>query len=173
MTNATLNLLNIDKLNNDNDTSWKNTINTMLIIDDLRFVLVEKCSRVPTAGASRNVRDAYERWVKANEEARAYILASLSEVLAKKYKNMVTARQIIDSLREMFGQPSTQLQHDALKYIFIAHMKKGVFLQEQVLNMMVHFNVARMDLSLTKPVRLASSWRLYLRVSSSSIVMML
>ena len=98
MTSATLNILAADKLNRDNYASWKNTINTVLIIDDLRFVLVEECPQVPAANATRTVREPYERWAKANEKARAYILASLSEVLAKKHESMLTTREIMDFL---------------------------------------------------------------------------
>ncbi|KAA0046970.1 gag/pol protein [Cucumis melo var. makuwa] len=81
-----------------------------------RFVLVEECPQVSTANATQIVREAYERWVKANEKARAYILASLSKI-----------------------------KHDALKYIFNAHMNEEASVREHVLNMMVHFNVAEMN----------------------------
>ncbi|KAA0058181.1 gag/pol protein [Cucumis melo var. makuwa] len=145
MTSATLNILAADKLNGNNYASWKNTINTVLIIDDLRFVLVEECPQVPAANAIRTVREAYERRAKANEKARAYILASLSKVLAKKHESMLTAREIMDSLQEMFGQASYQIKHDALKYIYNARMNEGASVREHVLNMMVHFNVAEMN----------------------------
>ncbi|KAA0054432.1 gag/pol protein [Cucumis melo var. makuwa] len=145
MTSATLNMLAADKLNGNNYASWKNTINTVLIIDDLRFVLVEECPQVPAANATRTVREPYERWAKANKKARAYILASLSEVLAKKHESMLTAREIMDSLQEMFSQASYQIKHDALKYIYNARMNEGASVREHVLNMMVHFNVVEMN----------------------------
>ncbi|XP_050937748.1 uncharacterized protein LOC127148308 [Cucumis melo] len=139
MTSATLNILAADKLNGNNYASWKNTINTVLIIDDLRFVLVEECPQVPAANAIRTVREAYERRAKANEKARAYILASLSKVLAKKHESMLTAREIMDSLQEMFGQASYQIKHDALKYIYNARMNEGASVREHVLNMMIAY----------------------------------
>ncbi|KAA0060254.1 gag/pol protein [Cucumis melo var. makuwa] len=145
MTTATLNMLAADKLNGNNYASWKNTINIVLIIDDLKFVLVEECPQVPAANATQTVREPYERWAKGNEKGRAYILASLSEVLAKKHESMLTAREIMDSLQEMFGQASYQINHDALKYIYNARMNEGASVREHVLNMMVHFNVAEMN----------------------------
>ncbi|KAA0040515.1 gag/pol protein [Cucumis melo var. makuwa] len=101
-----LDMLAADKLNGNNYASWKNTINIVLIIDDLRLVLVEECPQVPAANATRTVQEAYERWVKANEKARVYILVSLSEVFAKKHASMLSTREIMDSLQEMFGQAS-------------------------------------------------------------------
>ena len=128
-----------------NYASWKNTINTVLIIDDLWFVLVEECPQVPAANATRTVREAHECWVKANEKAWAYILASLSEVLAKKHESILTTREIMDSLQKMFGHASYQIKHDALKYIYNARMNEGASMREHVLNIMVHFNVAKMN----------------------------
>ena len=44
-----------------NYASWKNTINTVLIIDDLRLFLVEEFPQVPAANAIEIVREAHER----------------------------------------------------------------------------------------------------------------
>ncbi|KAA0066545.1 gag/pol protein [Cucumis melo var. makuwa] len=57
--------------------------------------------------------NAYDYWTKANDKSRLYILASMSNILSKKHEIMVTARQIIDSLRETFGQSSIQIKQEA------------------------------------------------------------
>ncbi|KAA0065400.1 gag/pol protein [Cucumis melo var. makuwa] len=85
----------------------------ILVIGDLRFVLMEKCPPFPTKYESQSVRDAYGRWTKANDKAHLHILASMSDILSKKHEIMVIARQIMDSLREMFGQPSIQIKQEA------------------------------------------------------------
>ena len=48
------------------------------MIDDLRFVLTEECPQNPTFNANRTSREAYDRWIKANEKAYVYILARMS-----------------------------------------------------------------------------------------------
>ncbi|KAA0041242.1 gag/pol protein [Cucumis melo var. makuwa] len=88
-------------------------MNMILVIADLRFVLMEECPPFPTKYASQSVRDAYDRWTKANDKARLHILASMSDILSKKHEIMVTVRQIMDYLREMFGQPSIQIKQEA------------------------------------------------------------
>lgn len=45
----------------------------------------------------------------------------------------------------MFGQKSTQIKYDCLKFIFNARMEKGTSVKEYVLDMMVHFNVVEMN----------------------------
>ena len=70
-----------------------------------------------------------------------YILANISDVLAKKHDVMGTAKEIMESLKGMFGQPSFSLRHDAIKYIYNCRMKEGTLVREHVLDKMVHFKV--------------------------------
>ncbi|TYJ97931.1 gag/pol protein [Cucumis melo var. makuwa] len=93
----------------------------ILVIVDLRFVLMEECPPFPTKNASQSVRDAYDRWNKANDKGRLHILASMSDILSKKHEIMVTSRQIMESLREMFGQPSIQIKQEAN----VAHSRRA------------------------------------------------
>ncbi|TYK21841.1 gag/pol protein [Cucumis melo var. makuwa] len=118
---------------------------TILVIADLRFILMDECPPFPTQNASQSVKDTYDRWTKANDKARVYILASMSDILSKKHEIMVTACQIMDSLREMFGQSSIQIKQDAIKYVYNAHMKEGQSVRDHVIDMIVHFNVAEMN----------------------------
>ena len=143
MTNSIVQLLASEKLNGDNYATLKSNLNTILVIDDLMFVLTEEFPPNPTSNANKTVWDAYDRWTKANEKAQVYILASLSDVLAKKHDVMGTAKEVRESLKWMFGQPSFSLRHDAIKYIYNCRMKEGTSVREHVLDIMVHFNVAK------------------------------
>ena len=61
----------------------KSNLNTILVVDDLKFVLTEERPLAPASNANQNVWKAYDRWVKANQKARVYILANMSDVLEK------------------------------------------------------------------------------------------
>ncbi|KAA0047456.1 gag/pol protein [Cucumis melo var. makuwa] len=113
MSSLIIALLKKDQLTGENYATWKSKLNMILVIADLRFVLMEECHPFPIKYASQSVRDAYDRWTKANDKARLHILASMSDILSKKHEIMVTTRQIMDSLREMFGQPSIQIKQEA------------------------------------------------------------
>ena len=145
MNTSIVQLLASEKLNGDNYSAWKSNLNTILVVDDLRFVLTEECPQAPALNANRTVREAYDRWVKANDKARVYILASMTDVLAKKHDSIATAKGIMDSLREMFGQPSWSLRHEAIKHIYTKRMKEGTSVREHVLDMMMHFNIAEVN----------------------------
>ena len=85
MNNSIVQLLAFEKLNGDNYAAWKSNLNTILDVGDLRFVLTGKCPQTPASNANRTSRKAYDRWIKVNEKACVYILASMSDVLAKKH----------------------------------------------------------------------------------------
>ena len=113
-------------------------MNTILVINDIRFVLTEDCPQTSTPNANQSVQKAYDRWVKANEKTRVYILASMIDVLVKKHESLATAKEIMDSLRKMFGQPSYSLRHEAIKHIYTKRMKEGTSIREHVLDLMMH-----------------------------------
>ncbi|KAA0042288.1 gag/pol protein [Cucumis melo var. makuwa] len=69
----------------------------------------------------------------------------MSDILAKKHESLVTAKEIMDSLRGMFGQPSWSLRHEAIKYIYTKQMKEGTSVREHVLNMMMIFNIVEVN----------------------------
>ena len=71
MSSAILTLLSTEKVNGKNFATWKNKINTILIVEDLKFAFNEECPQVLSQNALWNVRDACEKWIKANEKARA------------------------------------------------------------------------------------------------------
>ncbi|KAA0056064.1 gag/pol protein [Cucumis melo var. makuwa] len=64
------------------------------------------------------------------------------DVLAKKHESLATPKEIIDSLKGMFGQPEWSLRHKEIKYIYTKRMKEGTSVREHVLDMMMHFNIA-------------------------------
>ena len=102
--NPIIALLAHEKLDGDNYIKWKSNINIVLICENQKFVLTEECPPEPPASASRNVREKYDLWQQANNKARCYMLACMSDVLRTKHESMETAYEIWESLNSMFGQ---------------------------------------------------------------------
>ncbi|KAA0033218.1 gag/pol protein [Cucumis melo var. makuwa] len=69
----------------------------------------------------------------------------MSDVLAKKHESLAMAKEIMDSLKGMFGQPEWSVRHEAIKYIYTKRMKEGTSVREHVLDMMMHFNIAKVN----------------------------
>ncbi|XP_038891626.1 uncharacterized protein LOC120081018 [Benincasa hispida] len=138
MSNLIIQLLASEKFNGEGYSYWKSNINTILVVDDLRFVLMEECSPLPCSNTNPNVQEVYNRW--ANEKERAYILTCISDVLNKKHEAMPTARDIMTSLQEI---PSSSIRHEAIKYVYNSYMKDETNVREHVLDMMLRFNIEK------------------------------
>ncbi|XP_074559221.1 uncharacterized protein LOC141815202 [Curcuma longa] len=136
-----LTLLN-EKLTGENFIKWKSNINIALVCENLKFVLTEECPSEPPSSASRSVREIYDKWVIANNKAKGYMLAGMSDVLRLKHEHVENAYQIMDSLQAMFGQQSSQSKHEAIKNAMNAKMKKGQSVGAHVLNMVNYFTEA-------------------------------
>ena len=72
--NTIIALLANQSLTDDNFVKWKSNVNIVLVCENNRFVLTEECSAEPTANVARSAREPYERWIQANNKARAYIV---------------------------------------------------------------------------------------------------
>ncbi|KAA0032042.1 gag/pol protein [Cucumis melo var. makuwa] len=67
MNSSIVQLLAFEKLNGNNYTAWKSNLKTILVVDDLRFVLTEECPQTPPSNANRASQEAYDQWIKAEK----------------------------------------------------------------------------------------------------------
>ena len=79
---------------------------------------------------TRTIQKAYDHWIQANKKARYYMLASMPDVLRIKCEKMETTYEIMESLHEIFGQPSDELHHDAFKAAMNTKMKVETSVRE-------------------------------------------
>ena len=135
MNNPIIVILSSEKLNGENFVKWKSNMNIVLICLNYKFVLTEECPLEPTVSAPRTVREAYGHWIQANNKARCYMLATMSNVIRINCDKMKTAYEIMESLQTMFGQPSDQSHHDIFKAAMDATMKAITLMRENVLKM--------------------------------------
>ncbi|KAH0635978.1 hypothetical protein KY290_036378 [Solanum tuberosum] len=67
-----------------NYVDWKRNLDIVLTSKGFKYVLVEECPIKPVDATDEEIK-AYKKWVKADEMARRYILASKSNVLQHQY----------------------------------------------------------------------------------------
>ena len=145
MSNPIITLLATKKLDGDNYAKWKSNMNILLVCEDYKFVLAEECPPEPAANASKTAREPFDRWIKANNKAKCFMLASMSDVLRKKHEEMETAYEIMESLEAMFGAPSEKARLDAVRAFMNDKMKKGSSVKAHVLNMIDHLHDAELN----------------------------
>ena len=85
----------------------------------------KECPPQPVANATRTVREAHEKWISDNEKTRIYLVASMTEVFYSKQETMTATFEMIESLQTMFGQPSKQKRHEAIRFAMITRMEEG------------------------------------------------
>ena len=75
----------------------------VLTAEEYKYVLFEECPPKPTDDSSEKEKESYRKWIKADEMARCYILASMSNVLQHQHQDMTTTYDMMLNLKDFFG----------------------------------------------------------------------
>ncbi|XP_062086037.1 uncharacterized protein LOC133792132 [Humulus lupulus] len=116
----------------------------MLIGDNSKFVMTEVCPNAPGDLSSKESREKYERWLVANNKAKAYMLASMSDMLRRKLEDIKTAYEIMEQLQEMFRHKSGQACFEAMKKYANARMAPGMHVRDHFIKMANYFQEAEL-----------------------------
>ncbi|XP_075092327.1 uncharacterized protein LOC142172575 [Nicotiana tabacum] len=103
-------ILTQNKLEGPNYVDWKRNLDIVLITEEYKFVFDEVCPE-----KSDDEQKAYQKWVKADEMAWSYILASMSYVLQHQHQSMESTYDIMENLKEMFGDQNRAAKQTARK----------------------------------------------------------
>ncbi|XP_038699662.1 uncharacterized protein LOC119996956 [Tripterygium wilfordii] len=128
------------KLDGTNYVNWKRNLDIVLTSEEYKFVLTEVCLELPEEGATDEQSSAHKKWKKADEMARCYMLASMSDVLQTQHQNMTSAYDIIYSLKEMFGDQGRVARQTAMKTLLNTQMKEEPNVSGHTLKMMSLLN---------------------------------
>ena len=79
-----------NKLTGTNYVDWKRNLD-ILSAEGYKYVLTTPCPPPPSPDSHSSEEDHYTRWQKADEMARCYILASMTNVLQHQHQSMTTA----------------------------------------------------------------------------------
>ncbi|KAH0698924.1 hypothetical protein KY284_013139 [Solanum tuberosum] len=132
-------ILNQNKLEGPNYVDWKRNLDIVLTSEGYKFVLVEECP-IKSADPTDEEVQAYDKWVKADEMARCYILASMANVLQHQHQSMTSAYDMLVSLKEMFGEQNRAAKQTAMKALLTTKMAEGSSVREHVLKLMNYLN---------------------------------
>ena len=72
--------------------------------------------------------------------AKYYILASMSNVLQKQCQGLVTAKDMMFHLKEMFGEQSKSARETAMKKLMSIKMVEGTLVRKHVPKMISFIN---------------------------------
>ncbi|KAH0781727.1 hypothetical protein KY290_001325 [Solanum tuberosum] len=132
-------ILNQNKLEGPNYVDWKRNLDIVITSEGYKFVLVEECP-IKSADPTDEEVQAYDKWVKADEMARCYILASMENVLQYQHQSITFAYDMLASLKEMFGEQNRAAKQTAMKSLLTTKMAEGSSVREHVLKLMNYLN---------------------------------
>ncbi|XP_024019112.1 uncharacterized protein LOC112090928 [Morus notabilis] len=118
-------ILSTNKLVGENYVDWKCNLDIVLTVDKHKHVLTTPCPLEPTEESIQEERNSYTSWMRSDEIARCYILASISNVLQQQHRNMLTATDMIYSIAEIFGSQGRQAKQAAVRNFMNCRMKFG------------------------------------------------
>ena len=100
------------------------------------------------------MRDAYDNLCSANNKAKGYMLASMSESLRTKLEAKDTAAEMMESLHEMFGRQSEHARHEVERKYTNARMKSGTHVHVHIMRMTNYFTEAELHgATLDEPIQ--------------------
>ncbi|XP_070011402.1 uncharacterized protein LOC107761707 [Nicotiana tabacum] len=95
----------------------------MTAFNPLTAILTQnKLEENPGDDAMDDEQKVYQKWVKADEMARCNILASMSNVLQYQHQSMESAYDILENLKEMFGDQNRGAKQTAMKALLNTKM---------------------------------------------------
>ncbi|XP_028090753.1 uncharacterized protein LOC114290935 [Camellia sinensis] len=99
-------ILDDNRLTGSDYVDWKRNLTIVLTVEKLNHVLTTNPPALPEADATDEQREAVRKWHEADDVAKCYILASMTNVLQKQHEGVPTAKDMMVNLKEMFGELS-------------------------------------------------------------------
>ncbi|PHT88364.1 hypothetical protein T459_10470 [Capsicum annuum] len=104
--------------------SWVNSLLELAVLKETVPPHDKKCPVKSDEPTDDEIK-AYDKWVKADEMTRCYILASMANVLQHQHQSMTTVYDMLESLKEMFGDQNCATKQTTMKAPLITKMVKG------------------------------------------------
>ncbi|XP_062114481.1 uncharacterized protein LOC133825573 [Humulus lupulus] len=138
--NPIISLLSKELLIGKDLMKWKSNINIVLIGDNSKFMMIETEPDFLRENAWKAMREKHDRWIAANNKAKAYMLPSMLETLRTKMENVENTYDIMEQFQEMFGHKSTQASFKATKKYVKCRMAPGQHVCDHFIKMMLYFH---------------------------------
>ncbi|XP_028113002.1 uncharacterized protein LOC114311139 [Camellia sinensis] len=134
-------ILDDNRLTGSNYVNWKRNLTIVLTAEKLNHVLTTDPPALPEADATDEQHEVVRKWHEADDVAKCYILASMTNVLQKQHEGVPTAKDMMVNLKEMFGEQSRSACQIATKGLMSTRMVEGTPVREHVLKMISFINI--------------------------------
>ncbi|KAJ9552489.1 hypothetical protein OSB04_016534 [Centaurea solstitialis] len=127
-------LLEKDKLTGLNYVDWLRNLRIVLRMENKQRAIEEPLPAAPVAGASRAIREEYEKRLTESNEAACLMLATMVPELQKGMESL-GAYDMANQLKDMFQRQARQERYDNVKALSECKMAPGSSVSVHVLKM--------------------------------------
>ena len=118
-------ILDGNRLSGPNYVDWKRNLIIVLTANKIAHVLNTEALEFSLTDATKEQRDAFNKWHEADEMAKCYIMASMTNVLQKQCQGLVTTQDMMLHLKKMFGEKSRSARQTTMKNLMSTKMVEG------------------------------------------------
>ena len=127
-------ILEKDKLNGTNFTTWYRNLRIVLRHDKKEHVLEEPLPEEPAENANATARNAHQKLVDESNEIRCLMLASMEPDLQQHFEN-IEAFDMIENLKSMFQMQARTERFNVWQSLMDYKLKEGDPLSPHVIKM--------------------------------------
>ena len=127
-------ILEKDKLNGTNFTTWYRNLRIVLKHDKKEHVLEEPLPEEPAENANATARNAHQKLVDEPNEINSLMLASMEPGLQQHFKN-IEAFDMIENLKSMFQMQARTERFNVWRSLMDCKLKEGDPLRLHVIKM--------------------------------------
>ena len=132
-------ILTQNKLTGENYVDWKRNLDIVLTAENHKMVLIKPCPIEPIEESDKEDKEAYKTWMRSDEIARCYILASMNNVLQQQHSHF-TAKSMMNNLADMFGDQTLQAKQAAIWKLMNCRMRPGTPVRVHMLEVIALLN---------------------------------
>ncbi|KAJ9545085.1 hypothetical protein OSB04_024792 [Centaurea solstitialis] len=132
-------LLEKDKLTGLNYVDWLRNLRIVLRMENKQRAIEEPLPAAPAAGATRAVREEYEKRLTESNETACLMLATMVPELQRGMGSL-GAYDMINQLKDMFQQQARQERYDNVKALSECKMAPGSSVSVHVLKMKAYID---------------------------------
>ena len=127
-------ILDTHRLTGPNFKDWLRNYRIILGSEKLTHVLDQDPPAMP-ARPTAEQRASLEKWTNDDNKVRYYMLGAMSDDLQCQHENILTTRQMLAHLQELFGEQSRTAKYQVCQRLFKAKMRDGQSVQDHCLTM--------------------------------------
>ncbi|KAJ0017587.1 hypothetical protein Pint_11218 [Pistacia integerrima] len=126
--NPIASILHENMLNGKNYVNWTLKLDLVLAYDKIKWVLSVPVPNPPTEESNETTKAYWVSWREADETVRTYMIASMTDVLKKRFQSIPNATEILKTLHKMFGDQGRQARREAIqRFINLSRVSRSSF----------------------------------------------